>query len=404
MQIERAHQPRKTLLISSNGGGLGHLSRQVAIASAGTAAGILSPLILTMSKGSDAVRQMGLNVEYMPSRREKEMSFSNWHRFLSSTIVETAKRNNIEVIHFDGVSIYPGLVLASMKLPNVPFAWTRRGLWKEGSSTRDLAAAKIFDLIVEPSEVAGSIDHGPTSKRTDALKVPPITLRDAIPCLSRVEAARAIGLDPNRKTILVAIGSGAIGDNRSLSSIVHEAIEKNGDWQIVVATSPIANDHSYHAGNVYRFPSPYPITQFLNVFDAAVIAAGYNAPHEMISARIPSLVIPNLDTVVDDQMARAVGLAARQLTMMVAPDNASEVFTQVQTLLQDDTRARLKKNIDRLDPQEIQGGAMDVVKLLSRLNVRDSSRIYRRLWSGYTEILLSVAEKSAPVRRRFRRS
>jgi len=401
MQIHLDHQPRKTLLISSNGGGLGHLSRQVAIALAGSTAEILSPLILTMSKGSDAVRQMGLDVEYVPSRREKDMSFSNWHRFLSSTIVEAVQRNNIEVVHFDGVSIYPGVVLASMELPDIPFAWTRRGMWKKNSSTRALVAAKIFDLVVEPGELAISADHGPTSRRTDAIRVSPITLTDVVPRLIREEAAQAIGLDPNRKSVLVAIGSGALGDNRSVSAVVCQTVEQIGGWQIVVATSPIATEQSYRAQSVYHLPTAYPMTQFLNVFDAAVVAAGYNAPHEMISAHIPSLLLPNLDTVCDDQTARAVGMSERQLAIMISPGDESELVKQVQTLLRHDTRARLRRNIEGLNPQESHGGALDVATLLSTLKVQDSHRIHRRFWGSLARVLLSAASKSEPLRRRL---
>jgi hypothetical protein len=401
MQKNPDQQPRKTLLISSNGGGLGHLSRQVAISLAGSAAELLSPLILTMSKGSDAVRQMGLNVEYVPSRREKEMSFSNWHRFLSSNIVEIVRRNNIEVVHFDGVSIYPGVVLASMELPDIPFAWTRRGMWKKSSSTRALVAAKIFDLIIEPGDLAVSADHGPTSKRTDAIRVPPITLTDVVPRLMREEAAQAIGLDPNRKTVLVAIGSGALGDNRSVSAVVCQTVEQIGGWQIVVATSPIATEQSHRAQNVYHLPTSYPMTQFLNVFDAAVIAAGYNAPHEMISAQIPSLLLPNLDTVCDDQSARAIGMAERRLAIMISPGDELELVKQVQTLLRQDTRTRLSRNIKELNPQESHGGAIDVARLLSKLKVQASRRIYRRFWGSLARIRLSAASKSEPLRRRL---
>ena len=402
MQSESTTQPRKALLISSNGGGLGHLSRQVAIASAGTTAEILSPQILTLSKGSDAVREMGLQVEYVPSRSEKGASYSEWHRSFASLIVERVRTEGIEVVHFDGVSIYPGLVLASRQLLDIPFSWTRRGLWKKGSSTRDLVAAGIFDLIVEPGEAAGSIDQGPTSKRKDALRVSPITLRDAMPWLPRAEASQMIGLDPHRKTILVAIGSGAVGDNRSLSSIVCQTIAEHGEWQIVVATSPIANDRTYKAKNMFSFPRPYPISQFLGVFDAAVIAAGYNAPHEMIVAGIPSLLIPNLETTVDDQLARAVGLSTRQLALMATPDDEVAVVKQVQALLRDDVRENLRERLGQLDSAEAQGGALSVAKRLSTLKVRDSGQIPRRFWGAYTKILMGIAERSAPVRHRFR--
>lgn len=399
MQFKHKPEPRKTLLISSNGGGLGHLSRQVAISSAGAAAGLINPIVLTMSKGSSAVQAMGLNAEYIPSRLEQNMSFADWHTHLASLIVERVRHYNVEVVHFDGVSIYAGLVIAAGRLPEVPFSWTRRGMWKEFSTARDVAPSAIFDLIIEPADLAQVVEVVEATKGMGVTKVAPITLVDVIPQLSRQEAARAIGLDPNRKTVLVAIGSGALGDNRKMTIAVRETIAGVPDWQMVFTNSPIATERSFRSENEFVLPSSYPITQFLSAFDAAIIAAGYNAPHEMIGARIPSLMIPNIDTVVDDQMARAVGLAERQLAIMATPGDFTGLVQQVQKLLRDDTIETLKRNIDLLGSQEKHGGALEVASLLASLNVNRARRLHRLFWSSFMRARLRIISLSESISR-----
>lgn len=399
MQFKNEPQPRTTLLISSNGGGLGHLSRQVAISSAGAAAGLINPIVLTMSKGSDAVRAMGLNVEYIPSRLEQNMSFTDWHMNLASLIVERVQHYNVQAVHFDGVSIYAGLVIAAGRLPEVPFSWTRRGMWKKFSTARDVSASAIFDLIIEPADLAQVVEAVESTRGMSVTRVSPITLVDVIPRLSRQEAARAIGLDPSRKTILVAIGSGALGDNRKMTIAVRETIAGVPDWQMVFTNSPIATERSYRSENEFVLPSSYPIIQFLSVFDAAIIAAGYNAPHEMIGARIPSLVIPNIDTVVDDQMARAMGLAERQLVITATPGDYTGIVQQVQKLLRDDTIKELERKIDRLGPQEKYGGALQVATLLAILNVNRARRLHRLFWSSFMRFRLRAISLSESISR-----
>ena len=372
---------RKVLLVSSNGGGLGHLSRQVAIALTGAKEQTLKARILTMSKGAALARNLGPEVDYFPTRSVNGMSLSEWEFSLADAIVGLVKQHDIEVVHFDGVYVYGGIILAANQLPNVSFAWTRRGMWKLRSKSRGLLVSRMFDLIIQPGDHAQASDVGPTAARTDATNVPPITLLEAVPMLSRQDAVEQIGLSPEKKTVLVAIGSGALGDTDEIKNAVHEAIEQSVGWQAVTTTSPIASGTGHSPKGVHQLPSSYPIVPFLNAIDAAVVAAGYNAPHEMVDAGIPSLLIPNSATLMDDQLARSVGFSSRGIAVSAAAENTTQIVEQLHVLLSDAGNAAIKSNIERMMPIEKRGGASVAANLLSKLSPDKTRRKYRRFWA-----------------------
>jgi UDP:flavonoid glycosyltransferase YjiC (YdhE family) len=48
----------------------------------------------------------------------------------------------------------------------------------------------------------------------------------------------------------------------------------------------------------------YPNSMYFNAFDATVQAGGYNSFHEVRNIRLPTLFYPNMETGMDDQLAR----------------------------------------------------------------------------------------------------
>jgi UDP-N-acetylglucosamine:LPS N-acetylglucosamine transferase len=399
MVSEHHARARKVLLVSSNGGGLGHLSRQVAIALAGAKNKNLDARILTMSKGADLARNLGPEVEYFPTRTVNGMSVSEWEFSLANTIVRLVRQHDLEVVHFDGVYVYGGIILAADRLPNVSFAWTRRGMWKARSKSRGLLVSRMFDLIIQPGDHAQTSDVGPTAARTDATNVPPFTLLEAIPVLSREDAVAQIGLNPEKKTMLVAIGSGALGDTDAIKHAVYESIEQSDGWQAVTTTSPIASGAGNSRTGVHQLPISYPIVPYLNAIDAAVVAAGYNAPHEMVDAGIPSLLIPNHATLMDDQLARSVCFASRGIAVMAASEKTAEIVDQLQVLMSDAGNAGIKDKIERMAPAEKHGGASAAAHLLSKLLPEKKRRNYRRFWATIIVMRLTALSVLDRIRR-----
>jgi hypothetical protein len=257
----------------------------------------------------------------------------------------------------------------------------------------------MFDLIIQPGDHAQKHDVGPTAARIDAINVPPITLLEAVPMLPRQDAVEQIGLNPEKKTVLVAIGSGALGDTDEIKSAVHEVIEQSAGWQAVTTTSPIASGTGHSPKGVYQLPSAYPIVPFLNAIDAAVVAAGYNAPHEMVDAGIPSLLIPNYATLMDDQLARSVGFSSRGIAVSAAAENTAQIVEQLRVLLSVAGNAAIRSNIERMMPTDKRGGASVAANLLAKLSPEKTRRKYRRFWAFTIAVRLKALAILDQIRR-----
>ncbi len=69
----------------------------------------------------------------------------------------------------------------------------------------------------------------------------------------------------------------------------------------------------------------YPNAQYFNGFDAVIQAGGYNSFHETRAFGLPALFYPNLETGMDDQLARCL-LAEEEgwVDYVVEKKNATE--------------------------------------------------------------------------------
>ena len=118
------------LLVTSNGTGMGHLTRQSAVARAlGDRADVV---VLSLSSGLPVVLEQGLRGEYLPSYQRPWFPRSDWHRYLADRLVALVEELGATVVAFDGVAPYRGLILARRRLPGTAFVWFRRGLWRPG--------------------------------------------------------------------------------------------------------------------------------------------------------------------------------------------------------------------------------------------------------------------------------
>jgi hypothetical protein len=334
--------PPVIVLITSNGTGMGHLTRQLTVAlGLGDQA---RAHVFSLSLAAPVVTAHGLPGEYCPSYDRGWVPRHRWNTYLHDRIVAFCKEVRADAVLFDGVSPYAGILSAKSALPHIPFAWCRRGMWRPDVNTTALEGSSAFDLVIEPGDLGFAADRGPTSVLTDAIRIPPVTLVEVIDRLSRFEAATALGLDPNRPTALVTLGSGRLGDPTAAASAVIEELLSEPHWQVAVTRAGIAKAGlpSVHAERVIELHDVYPLARYLHAFDAAVSAAGYNAVHEFLPAAIPTLLVPSPVTATDDQVARAVECARLGFSLWAHPDDIDAVRTGTRELLKEETREHLR--------------------------------------------------------------
>lgn len=344
------------LLVTSNGSGMGHLARQLAVALASEGPATL----FSMSAALPTVSAVGVRGEYCPGPDRDWIPDQAWAQYLAARLQLIAAEVSADVVVFDGVAPYRGVTLARARMPDTPFVWFRRGMWQEGVNAGQLWKSGLFDAVIEPGDLATAADVGPTASRHDALRVPPVTLVDVIERLERREAAESLGLDPDAQTVLMTLGTGRLGDVSRPGAAIMDALLNRKDWQIGVVTSSIAEMEipAVDQSRVVQIRGIFPLVRYLAAFDAAVSAAGYNSVHELIPAAIPTLLVPNTSTRTDDQVARAGELTRRGLALSANPSVPDELRRLVTELLEDDTRRRLAAAITAIPADEKGGGAL----------------------------------------------
>jgi len=291
----------RILFTTSNGTGLGHLARAMAIAR--RLPGDVEPVIFTLSAAAPVVAQMGLQVEYLPSyRMPASGSDWQWNMRLRHRLEELIDELKPEALVFDGVHPYRALTHVLTARPDLPAIWIRRPMWRPGKGKAALSRSGAFNVVLEPGELASAEDRGGTVARSDeAIAVDPITYLDREEMLDRQSAARELELDPGQVNALVALGQGA-----GLEATVARSLKRLSAAEgvrVVALESSLAGGLEIPPG-VVHLRSRFPLARYYRAFDFAVSAAGYNAFHELLAAGVPTLFVP-MRRQSDDQAARA---------------------------------------------------------------------------------------------------
>ena len=293
------------IFATSNGIGMGHLARATAIAKA--LVPNAEPVIVSMASAvAEIPSAFGIRCEYLPGENRGWVSRSNWDLYIRDRIVALIDETDAKVLVFDGVIPHAGFIAARNARPAVKLVWMRRGLWQKKVHRFALPLqSAAMDYVIEPGDYAFAYDHGPTSKRTEAIRTSPVSLYQASEALNREDSRKALGLDQNRPAVLVQLGTGADDANEKMTAALKGLIGWP-DLQVVLTKEPIDKQGNSLApeGLDLKVIKFFPLAKVLAAFDAGVCATGYNGVHELLAARLPTVLVSNIRGM-DDQEARA---------------------------------------------------------------------------------------------------
>lgn len=330
------------LYFTSNGVGMGHLTRCMATARRLPAG--LPAAIVTMSKAFGVVRDEGIAVEYLPYLRAIGLDEAAWAEKLCAELTEILRYRAPDVFVFDGNVPYAGMRAALERFPAVWRVWQRRALWRPGTGRAHLEHTPFFDAVLEPGELSAPVDRGPTTaQEAAAFRVPPVRFLDPGEALPRRAAREILGLDPERPAVLLQLGSGNNfdlgGPAAAVFGIADPAAGGQG-LQVVLARWRMSETGTPPPPHV-RVLDAFPISRYLAAFDCAVAAAGYNTFHENIAAHLPTLFVPNDHPEQDEQWLRAEYAAMRGLALCARAEDPYGFRREFERLLRPQTRARL---------------------------------------------------------------
>lgn len=365
------NQPaEKIVLATSNGTGMGHLTRQLCVANA--LAPTACPVFFSMSKAAGVINTEGFSGEYCPSRESNWIPEARWHDYLADRLCAFVAETQARIVVFDGVVPYLGLLRARVELPEVAFVWMRRGYWRADARTAPLDSAGLFDLVLEPGDLAAAGDTGPTGGLGDAVRLPPVSTLEHLEPLPREQAAAAMGIAPDRPTALVTLAAGALNNVVAPGTAALQAFLDDPNWQVVVSRSAL-NQQGMELSDSTRcveLPGLYPLAKYLNTVDAAVSAGGYNSTHELLYARVPTLLVPNRWTNTDDQGARVRWLAEAGLALHAEESDHDGIRAQAVRLRDATVRAALERACAALEPPAGSRAAAEEITALLATSLR----------------------------------
>lgn len=381
---------RSVLLITSNGFGMGHLVRQLAIAA--RLGGRVH--ILTLSQAAPVAIKAGATLEYCPSYTSPWMSKRAWHRgYLRDRIMALAEEIDADVVAFDGVVPYVGLLDALTKL-DVARVWIRRGVWRSDTDPAPLRYASLFDLVIEPGDLGAARDAGPTARRTDATRVGVITQAGSDAMRSRSDAAAVLGIDPARLTVLFNVGSNAIPElERVIASIAARS-----NVNVVITKDALGRNRSQ--ANVTSVSGVFPLYPYLAAIDLAVTSVGYNAAHEFTASGVPTVLVP-ANNVTDDQRARALAMQDVGVGRVVEADQPSQLQETIERLLDDENEREAMSLAARELVEQWSDGASQAAALIGSVQPQrrgiDAAWLRLRLRNIVEYILGLVPDRSPEV-------
>lgn len=304
------------LFVTPNGIGLGHLTRQLAVARAlqNNAGAGKHPRITfwCFSRGATIVREAGFNVILRHTAEHLGAEPDLWQSWETSVFAHYLRARRPAAIIADGSRVEPFIIdaMAQPGCHHSRLVWIRRGMWRADADDGGMADVRFCDLVLVPGDLAASADAGATSRENPnppglsrEVETPPVLLRTQPDPLPRRAARRALklGLGP---VCLVSLG----GDSFARTSIVHRKIAAAAERarvRLVWAHSPLAAQPE-DTGEDDRRLALYPLNPYLAGFDGAISAAGYNSFHELLLLfDKPVLFVPTTNARVDDQTARA---------------------------------------------------------------------------------------------------
>ena len=214
-----------------------------------------------------------------------------------------------------------------------------------------------FDSIIRPgdaiSESTQEIDHG-----LEVLTSSPIVLLDQSDLLTREQARYRLGIPLDCRAVYVQLGAGQINDISSEIRMTLDALLKYDNLHVILGESMIGDRIDIEMPNLHIIRD-YPNSQYFNGFDAVIQAGGYNSFHETRAFGLPALFYPNMETGMDDQLARC----------KVAQEEGwgFVVEERTQKSIQEGIEMLLSESISRENPHIANGAYTICEKLLNKL-------------------------------------
>lgn len=340
------------ILFPTNGVGFGHFTRLFAIAKQMRKNNPEMEIIFFTPMPTLHIPYSENFPTYHLSGRYKhlDMDSQTWNMLVEEMLTLVFEVHKPKLFIFDGAYPYRGMLDAIGNKLTTKKIWVRRGTFKKGSSV-PVDSFEFFNLIIHPKD-SEEIRDFEIVHSVETKMVSPISIIDEETMLSREDVRNRFGIPINSKVFYVQLGAGQINQIDSEIRTVVDTILEDENAYVVLGESLLGERISLNLERL-RVIRDYPNAIYFNGFDFSVQAGGYNSFHEMRIMQIPTLFLPNLETGMDDQLARC----------MVAESEGWGIVEKNRT------KVAIKKALEKLNSVkkisiEFSNGATEVAELI----------------------------------------
>ena len=327
----RGDGARSFLIVVPNGVGLGHLTRMIAVADEMSAQGAERIEFWCYSQGAAIIQAAGYPVHFRHTPKHLRCDVDDWHFWEVADLIATLRRLQPAAVIADG-SVLDLTLIEAIRDPlcGAPdLVWVRRGMWNPLANSAPLGGAQYATKVLVPGDLAEERDHGPTARvdpdtqgLAQTIMTPPVTLTVGNAALPRAQARRALHLSrfSLRKTCVVSLGGDSFDVLAGLPRHISHAAQKAG-VRLIWVRSPLASVPSGHIDQA-DIRNIYPLGRYLEAFDGAITAVGYNSFHELLGrTRYPVLLVPLSHQRLDSQTERARYAVDKGWARWIDPDH-----------------------------------------------------------------------------------
>ena len=340
---------RCVVMFPTNGVGFGHFTRMMAVAKRLKKMDndleivfftTMATLHLTKSEGFISYR--------IPGRKEvKGLSASSWNAITEEAMSLVFATHRPSVFVYDGAYPYRGMLNAIQGRMNMSKIWLRRGTFKEGATNIPEDSLEHFDYIIRPQDSTRNDVSKEIAKGLDVGHCNPIVLLDKEDMLTREQTRSRLGIPEHMTVAYIQLGAGKINNIQSTISKCINILSQKLNVHTIIGESLLGERISIEGSRI-QILRDYPNSEFYNGFDFSIIAGGYNSYHEAIHLGMPSICIPNTNTGMDDQLARA--LVAKDAGAMIVLEDPvqAELESAIEKILDPVQRDKMKVNCKKL--------------------------------------------------------
>ena len=339
-----APAPPRTVFLPTNGIGLGHAQRCSVIAAA-----LQTPAACRFAAFPSCVPLIeGRGFACLPLVQKSPDHIDSYANDLVNYLRLRRTLGPGDTLVFDGGLIFESIYRLIFE-QHLRAIWIRRGLWQANQDNSAwLRRGHAFEKVIVPGEAFDEL-NAPVEYGRAVHPVGPVvqTLAAGAPDRKTVRAGlRARFGHPVRELVVTMLGGGKAADRSAQLQTLCNMFERRADCLNLIVVWPGSQvPTGLYGWKNTRIVQTRDALSLCIAADMAISAAGYNSFHEMLYHAVPSILMPQMAPMMDDQERRARSASERGLAETVLAHQLFQLEREVAAFLDGgkaaDIRARL---------------------------------------------------------------